>query len=46
MEESKREYSSEEDVTIATLILRFSSELGFNDPSKLTLRERERKYYV
>lgn len=46
MEEAKREFSSEEDMKIATLILGNLRDLGFNDPSQLTMKEREKKYSV
>ena len=41
-----RVYSSEEDMRIATLMMNYSNELGFNDNTVLSLRERQKKYAV
>lgn len=46
MEEAEREYSQEEDKRIATLMMNYSTELGFNDSANLSCRERERKFSV
>ena len=39
-------YSSEEDIKIARLILNYSSDLGFNDPTVVSCMERQSKYSV
>lgn len=44
--ETDRVYSSEEDIKIARLILNYSSDLGFNDPTVVSCKERQNKYSV
>ena len=46
MEEAEREYSQEEDKRIATLMMNYSTELGFNDSANLSCRERQIKFSV
>ena len=46
MEEVEREYSQEEDKRIATLMMNYSAELGFNDSANLSCRERQIKFSV